>query len=187
MVEIRRGTPPQSPVDLFAIPAMKALEGMSRTVAELLGQNESQTSTLATPPPSPAGTKGVQEMTLSVDENRSLEEGIEWQKTAIMRRFSSKSLPTIGIDDYLNRIHQICPLCTSVYLSAALYLGEVAKFVSITPFTVHRLVLAALRIATKNLEDAAYSQRRFAKAGGLTSIELSRLEIGKWTFFREDC
>lgn len=42
---------------------------------------------------------------------------------------------------------------------------------------MHRLLLAALRIAGKTLEDMSYPHRRFAKVGGLSELELSRLEV----------
>jgi Cyclin len=47
----------------------------------------------------------------------------------------------------------------------------------ITPRTTHRLLLGALRVATKALEDLSYSHTRFAKVGGVSDKELTRLEV----------
>ena len=50
-------------------------------------------------------------------------------------------------------------------------------YVQITPRSVHRLVLAALRIATKALEDHNWQHSRFAGVGGVPEASLTRLEI----------
>jgi hypothetical protein len=78
------------------------------------------------------------------------------------------------------RIHRFCPLSTAVYLAASLYLHRLAmvdRIIPLTRLTAHRLVLAAIRIAAKSLEDLSYPHRRFAKVGGLTDLELQRLEV----------
>ncbi|KAF8538181.1 cyclin-domain-containing protein [Trichophaea hybrida] len=99
----------------------------------------------------------------------------------IARKFWSKSAPKIPIEDYLFRIQRFCPLSTAVYLAASYYLHRLAISDQILPLTrlnVHRLLLAALRIAAKTLEDLSYPHTRFAKVGGLSDLELSKLEVG---------
>ncbi|KAF8252855.1 cyclin-domain-containing protein [Wilcoxina mikolae CBS 423.85] len=98
----------------------------------------------------------------------------------IARKFWSKSAPEIPIEDYLFRIQRFCPLSTAVYLAASYYLHRLAISDQILPLTrlnVHRLLLAALRIAAKTLEDLSYPHTRFAKVGGLSDLELSKLEV----------
>ncbi|KAA8895506.1 cyclin-domain-containing protein [Sphaerosporella brunnea] len=98
----------------------------------------------------------------------------------IARKFWSKAAPEIPIEEYLFRIHRFCPLSTAVYLAASFYLHRIAVIGRIVPLTrlnAHRLVLAALRVAAKTLEDLSYAQSRFAKVGGLNDLELSRLEV----------
>lgn len=159
-------TPPRSPIDIFSISPARAMEGLSRRVTEILKDGEQANSEM-TPPASPI-------------PGPMIVGHVDGQRCAIARRFSSKQAPDIAVDEYLRRIQQFCPLSTAVYMSAAIYLSALAQLVPITIFTVHRLLLAALRIACKNLEDMSHSQKRFAKAGGLAASELSRLEIGKW-------
>jgi len=80
------------------------------------------------------------------------------------------------------RIHRFCPLSTAVYLAASVYLHRLAvteRIISITRLNVHRLLLAALRVASKGLEDLSHPHKRFAKVGGLTELELSRLEVSE--------
>ncbi|KAK9450769.1 cyclin-domain-containing protein [Limtongia smithiae] len=103
------------------------------------------------------------------------------QRAIISRRFWSKSAPEIDIEKYLLRIHQYCPISTAVYLATSVYIHQlcmVTRAMALTPLNVHRLVLAALRVASKNLEDINHQQKRFAKVGGLSEQELCRLEIG---------
>ncbi|KAK9381213.1 cyclin-domain-containing protein [Kockiozyma suomiensis] len=103
------------------------------------------------------------------------------QRAIVSRRFWSKAVPEIDIEKYLRRIHQYCPISTAVYLATSLYIYRlcvVSKVVPLTPLNVHRLVIAALRVACKNVEDINHQQKRFAKVGGLSESELCRLEIG---------
>ncbi|KAF8454654.1 cyclin-domain-containing protein [Kalaharituber pfeilii] len=102
------------------------------------------------------------------------------QYGAITRKFWSKSVPEIPIEEYIFRIHRFCPMSTAVYIAASVYLHRLAvidRVLPITRYNVHRLVLAALRVASKSLEDLSHSHKRFAKVGGLSENELSRLEV----------
>jgi hypothetical protein len=56
-------------------------------------------------------------------------------------------------------------------------MAVVEKIVPVTPRNVHRLLLAGLRVAMKALEDLSWPHARFAKVGGVSEIELGRLEI----------
>lgn len=71
-------------------------------------------------------------------------------------------------------------MSTAVYLAASLYITRMVfteKALSVTPRNVHRLILAALRVAMKALEDLSYPHARFARVGGVAERELTRLEI----------
>ncbi|KAK9320758.1 cyclin-domain-containing protein [Lipomyces orientalis] len=116
-----------------------------------------------------------------VDHNQQFVVDKANQRSIISRRFWSKSAPGIDIEKYLLRIHQYCPISTAVYLATSLYIYRlciVNQAIPLTPLNVHRLVVAALRVASKSLEDINHLQKRFAKVGGLSEQELCRLEIG---------
>ncbi|KAF2455162.1 cyclin-domain-containing protein [Lineolata rhizophorae] len=71
-------------------------------------------------------------------------------------------------------------MSTAVYLAAGCYMHRLAveeRVVPVTARTVHRLVLACLRVAMKALEDLRYPQARFAGVGGVREKELRVLEI----------
>lgn len=110
----------------------------------------------------------------------------------IARRFNSsaRALPPINPWDYLLRLHHYCPMSQSVYLSASLYLTRLCgspssssnddnakPAVALTPLNVHRLLLTALRVACKVIEDINFKQRRYASIAGVSTLDLYRLEI----------
>lgn len=103
------------------------------------------------------------------------------QHRAILRRFYSKKPPPISIEDYLTRLHRYCPMSTAVVLASSLYvhrLVEVERVLSLTRRNIHRLMLGGVRTATKALEDLHYAHSRLAKVGGVSAVELGRLELG---------
>ena len=102
------------------------------------------------------------------------------QHAAIARKFYSKRPPPISTEEYLLRMHKYCPMSTAVYLATSLYITRMAvaeRVISVTPRNVHRLLLAGLRVAMKALEDLSWPHARFSKVGGVSEIELGRLEI----------
>ncbi|KAF2271466.1 uncharacterized protein EI97DRAFT_387842 [Westerdykella ornata] len=102
------------------------------------------------------------------------------QRANMARKFFSKTVPRISLEDYMNRIQQYCPLSTGVWLAAGSYILRLCvldKAVPLTHRTMHRLVLAALVTAMKALEDHRWPQARFAGVGGVDQHALSRLEL----------
>lgn len=107
-------------------------------------------------------------------------EPVNMQHSAITRKFYSKKPPPISLEDYLMRLHKFCPMTTGIYLAASIYIHRLAvseRAIAVTRRNCHRLVLGALRVAMKALEDLSYPHRRFAKVGGVSETELARLEI----------
>lgn len=100
------------------------------------------------------------------------------QRAYIMRKLSARA-PHISLTDYLARINRYCPMTTGVYLAASLYVHRVASAVVVTPRSAHRLVLAALSVACKGLEDGdgLPAQRLLAQVGGVGMEEMGRLEV----------
>jgi hypothetical protein len=102
------------------------------------------------------------------------------QHAAIARRFFSKRPPPFSISTYLARQHAYCPHSPGVYLTAAHYIHRlciVERVLPVTNRTVHRLSLAAVRIAAKALEDNKWSQQRVAQVGGVSPTQLLNLEV----------
>lgn len=102
------------------------------------------------------------------------------QHGAITRKFYSKKPPPISVEDYLSRLHRFCPMSTAVYLATSLYIHRLAvdeRAIPVTRRNAHRLLLAGLRVAMKALEDLSYPHGKMAKVGGVSELELARLEI----------
>lgn len=116
----------------------------------------------------------------SIDDVGANAEAIIVQHAAISRRFYLKAVPPFSISDYLLRLHQYCPHSPGVYLAASAYVHRLSveeTLVPATPKTVHRLALAAIRVASKAFEDNKWSQDRVSKVGGVSRKELKNLEV----------
>ncbi|KAH6654908.1 cyclin-domain-containing protein, partial [Truncatella angustata] len=126
-----------------------------------------------TPPPPP----GSPEPYIVIGANS---QPLNLQHSAITRKFYSKAPPPISIEEYLMRIHRWCPMSSAVYLATSYYIFRLAvdeRAIPVTRRNCHRLLLAGLRVAMKALEDLSYPHAKFAKVGGVSEIELARLEI----------
>ncbi|KAK3067273.1 hypothetical protein LTR53_015948 [Teratosphaeriaceae sp. CCFEE 6253] len=102
------------------------------------------------------------------------------QRIAIARRFFSKTAPAFTVAQYLQRLHHFCPHSPGVYLTAAAYCHRLCVadlMVPATNRTVHRLSLAAIRVASKAIEDNKWTQERIAKVGGVSRTQLMSLEV----------
>lgn len=102
------------------------------------------------------------------------------QHSAITRKFYSRLPPPISITEYLLRIHRFCPMSTAVYLATSLYIHRLAvleRTIVVTKRNAHRLLLAGLRVAMKALEDLSYGHSKVSRVGGVSEVELARLEI----------
>ncbi|KAH8729068.1 cyclin-domain-containing protein [Phaeosphaeriaceae sp. PMI808] len=102
------------------------------------------------------------------------------QRLNMARKFFSKTVPKVGVEEYINRIQKYCPLSTAVWLAAGSYilrLCVIDRTVPLTYRTMHRLILACALVAMKALEDHRWPQKRFAAVGGVDEASLSRLEL----------
>lgn len=127
--------------------------------------------------PTPSPPKNTPEPYIVIGANS---QPINLQHSAITRKFFSKQPPPISIEDYLLRIHRFCPMSTAVYLATSFYIFRLAveeRAIPVTRRNCHRLILAGLRVAMKALEDLSYPHAKIARVGGVSEIELARLEI----------
>lgn len=112
------------------------------------------------------------------DPARATSEAI--QMAILSKKFLSKKIPPIALRDYLLRLHKYCPMSTAVYLATSVYISKMTldeNVLRVLPKNMHRLVLAGVWVASKALEDLSYAHSRVAKVGGVSELELSKLEI----------
>ncbi|KAJ5788117.1 hypothetical protein N7457_003107 [Penicillium paradoxum] len=120
----------------------------------------------------------VQDPNDPVDSTRATEEAI--QMAILSKKFLSKKIPPVPLEEYLLRLHRYCPMSTAVYLAASVYISKmtlIENVLRVLPKNMHRLVLAGIWVASKALEDLSYPHSRVAKVGGVSDQELSKLEI----------
>jgi hypothetical protein len=177
--------------DVFQIPPLEALNAVTAHLAELArltGDVPATPQRPYSPTESTDTAKDKQNLTVSITELRCAGDkdaseadragGV--QHHVLAKRFYSKKAPPISLEQYLQRLHKYCPMSTAVYLAASIYITrmvDIERTLAVTPRNVHRLVLAGLRVAMKALEDLSYPHSRFARVGGVTERELTRLEI----------
>jgi len=95
--------------------------------------------------------------------------------------FDGCHLPMISLDKYIQRLAHYTFTPSSCFLVALVYMDRIISShpdnFALTEFNVHRLFMACLVIATKFWSDWFYDNEYYAKIGGVTSSELSGLEM----------
>jgi hypothetical protein len=166
----RPGTPKRS--QLFPTPSERAAKRLSGTVHAAVGAGDVPAMQIGSPEAHPC-----EPITVDVSPHA---EDISFQHAAIARRFFSKCAPPFSLRSYLLQIHKHCPHSPGVYLAAAAYIHRlciVDYAVPATQRTIHRLTLAAIRVAAKSIEDNKWAQARMARVGGVSNVQLLNLEI----------
>jgi len=93
--------------------------------------------------------------------------------------FHSVHPPSMGIQDYLERIRKYFRCSDECFVVALVYIDRVAKAesgVSMSALNAHRLLLVAVVIAAKFQDDIHYSNAYYARVGGLPLSEVNSLE-----------
>lgn len=95
--------------------------------------------------------------------------------------FHALGPPSITPVEYLRRLARYSFSSRAVFLAAFFYLEKIASIPNngllINSLSVHRLVLTAILLATKFIDDVLYDNAHFAKIGGLELKELNMLEL----------
>mmetsp|Transcript_46024 Transcript_46024/g.103519 ORF Transcript_46024/g.103519 Transcript_46024/m.103519 type:complete len:195 (+) Transcript_46024:206-790(+) len=94
--------------------------------------------------------------------------------------FDSATIPPITINKYLMRLSATFRCSDATFLAALIMVDRLLEYdggrVPLTMRNVHRVFLASLVVAAKYHEDLVYSNRHYAKAGGVHVREVNRLE-----------
>ena len=94
--------------------------------------------------------------------------------------FHALQAPSVSPSDYLYRLIKHSHCTRSAFIIAFYYLERVAEKgvdLGINSLSVHRLLLTAVLLAIKYLEDVLYDNAHFAIVGGLDVQELNMLEL----------
>eukprot|EP00253_Pinus_taeda_P000952 PITA_00952 len=93
---------------------------------------------------------------------------------------SVHEVPDMSIERYLERILKYVNCSSSVLVVAYAYIDRLIQFhpqFRITSVNVHRLLITAVMVASKFLEDLNYRNSYYARVGGVSSEEINRMEM----------
>ncbi|XBW37485.1 hypothetical protein QEN19_003066 [Hanseniaspora menglaensis] len=111
--------------------------------------------------------------------------------------FRGQNIPHFPINKYLQRAHQYCATSNDVYLSLLVYFDKLSQppaenfepKLILDSYNIHRLIITAFTVATKFSQDIYFTNKRYAKVGGISDRELNKLELAfldllKWEGLR---
>ncbi|KAL8271907.1 hypothetical protein Esti_004192 [Eimeria stiedai] len=126
----------------------------------------------------PAGPLFVEKMSLLMEQLATCGDEAS-RRPSVATRFDSVCAPATSIASYIPRLYRHFRCSEEVFVFALIYLDRVirANNIKINALNIHRLVLAASVIGVKFVEDVRYSNRYYARVGGVGLAELNRLEL----------
>ena len=92
--------------------------------------------------------------------------------------FYNEKIPGISIENYLYRIKLYTELEDSTLVLSLIYIDRLSKETNLllTKHNIYRIIFTAVLIAIKYNEDSIYTNKFYAKIGGVSNKELNRLE-----------
>ena len=101
-------------------------------------------------------------------------------KDGHLTRFHSRAPPGISVQDYLQRLTTHATLSPPILLSMVYYIDRLCAIYpafTITSLTVHRFLISSATVASKGLSDSFWTNKTYAKVGGVSLNELALLEL----------
>ena len=101
-------------------------------------------------------------------------------KDGHLTRFHSRAPPGISVQDYLQRLTTHATLPPPILLSMVYYIDRLCAMYpafTITSLTVHRFLIASGTVASKGLSDSFWTNKTYARVGGVSVKELALLEL----------
>lgn len=94
-------------------------------------------------------------------------------------KFHALKAPSIGISQYLERIHKYASCSTECFILALIYIDRMIQGNNflLTKLNVHRVAITSILLAAKFFDDAYYNNAYYAKVGGVLVSEMNRLEV----------
>ncbi|KAK4357380.1 hypothetical protein RND71_022990 [Anisodus tanguticus] len=113
----------------------------------------------------------------SIQNNESLLEST--QRKDMITIFHGSRAPSLGIEQYLDRILKYSCCSPSCFVIAHIYMERFIESTNahLTSVNVHRLLITSVMLAAKFIDDAFYNNAYYARVGGVTTKELNKLEM----------
>ena len=136
----------------------------------------------------------LEEIVKDNEKNNENESNIsDSNESAIISVFSSNKTPQISIKKYLTRIMKYSKPETSTVIICLIYIDKICENSSLqlSIYNIHRIILSCMILALKYNEDDYYSNKYYAKVGGISLKELNELEYNimvllQFNFFIDD-
>lgn len=108
-------------------------------------------------------------------------------------RFHSCSPPEVSVHDYLQRLTTHAQLSPPILLSMVYYLHWLCILYpafTVSSLSIHRFLVVSTTVASKALSDSFWTNKTYARIGGISTTELGMLELDflfnlEWKIFPE--
>ncbi|KAJ5240039.1 hypothetical protein N7468_004658 [Penicillium chermesinum] len=110
---------------------------------------------------------------VQINDRTSLPQG---QQT----RFHSRSPPQISVHDYLQRLTTHAKLPPAILLTIVYYLDRLCALYpafTVSNLSIHRFLIVSATVASKGLSDQFWTNKTYARIGGISTTELAMLEL----------
>ena len=97
-----------------------------------------------------------------------------------LTRFHSRSPPRISVQEYLQRLTTHATLSPPILLSMVFYIDRLCALYpafTVSSLTVHRFLISSATVASKGLSDSFWTNKTYARVGGISMPELALLEL----------
>lgn len=97
-----------------------------------------------------------------------------------LTRFHSRSPPRISVHDYLQRLTTHATLSPPILLSMVYYIDRLCALYpafTVSSLTIHRFLITSATVASKGLSDSFWTNKTYARVGGISMTELALLEL----------
>jgi hypothetical protein len=136
----------------------------------------------------------LEEIVKDNEKNNEIESNIsDSNESAIISVFTSNKTPQISIKKYLTRIMKYSKPETSTVIICLIYIDKICEnsTLQLSIYNIHRIILSCMILALKYNEDDYYSNKYYAKVGGISLKELNELEYNimvllQFNFFIDD-
>ncbi|KAL4899997.1 hypothetical protein BDW74DRAFT_162492 [Aspergillus multicolor] len=97
-----------------------------------------------------------------------------------LTRFHSRTPPRISVHDYLQRLTTHATLSPPILLSMVYYIDRLCTLYpafTVSSLTIHRFLITSATVASKGLSDSFWTNKTYARVGGISMNELALLEL----------
>lgn len=110
---------------------------------------------------------------IQINDKMSLGQG---QQT----RFHSRTAPQVSVYNYLQRLATHAKLPSAILLSMVYYMDRLCMLYpafTVSSLTIHRFLVVSATVASKGLSDSFWTNKTYARIGGISTMELGMLEL----------